>query len=626
MTRLNSKTFLFFTLCNFNIFIGLCTTIPSFDVLVIGGGASGIAAGVQSARMGAKTLIIEETTWLGGMLTAAGVSAIDGNKQLPSGFFGEFRVALSKYYGADSLLSTGWVSDVLFEPSVGNIILKDFAAKEESLSILYSTIVEKVEKIDNRWYVHIRGNQQTQTIKAICLIDATELGDIAKACGVNYDIGMDSRNTTGESIAPDKSNSIIQDLTYVAILKNYGRDMTINRPVGYDSTAFACACANKNCINSTNKFLWSKDKMLNYGKLPNNKYMINWPIQGNDYYLNLIEKTPVQREEALKKAKDFTLCFLYFIQKELGFSTLYLADDEFPTSDLFPLIPYHRESRRIDGLVRFTVNDITMPFSQPHALYRTSIAVGDYPVDHHHNRFVGSDTLPQLHFYPIPSYGLPLGTIIPKNVNGLLVVEKSISVSNIVNGSTRLQPVVLQIGQAAGALAALSIKQKKELSEVAVRDVQSALLESGSYLLPYLDVSNESKLFKPLQRIGSTGILKGIGKNVAWSNQFWFRADTLLLKNELSGLLDYYPYIHFENTPSTLTIQEALNYIKNIAMHENIEISDITILAKSIFIEYDLADFNVLRSILRSEMAVLLDQILDPFSNKKIDLFGTIIQ
>ena len=58
------------------------------DVLVIGGGASGVTAGIQASRMGSQTLIVEETPWLGGMLTSAGVSAIDGNYNLPAGLWG----------------------------------------------------------------------------------------------------------------------------------------------------------------------------------------------------------------------------------------------------------------------------------------------------------------------------------------------------------------------------------------------------------------------------------------------------------------------------------------------------------------------------------------------------------
>lgn len=65
--------------------------LSEVDVLIVGGGASGVAAGIQSSRMGVTTLIIEETDWLGGMLTAGGVSAIDGNNNLPAGIWGEFR-------------------------------------------------------------------------------------------------------------------------------------------------------------------------------------------------------------------------------------------------------------------------------------------------------------------------------------------------------------------------------------------------------------------------------------------------------------------------------------------------------------------------------------------------------
>ncbi|HSF55330.1 MAG TPA: FAD-dependent oxidoreductase, partial [Algoriphagus sp.] len=48
----------------------------SFDLIIVGGGASGTAAGISAGRLGTKTLIIESTPWLGGMLTSAGVSAI----------------------------------------------------------------------------------------------------------------------------------------------------------------------------------------------------------------------------------------------------------------------------------------------------------------------------------------------------------------------------------------------------------------------------------------------------------------------------------------------------------------------------------------------------------------------
>ena len=97
--------------------------------------------------------------------------------------------------------------------------------------------------------------------------------------------------------------------------------------------------------------VWSKDMMITYGKLPNNKYMINWPIEGNDYYVNLIEMTREEREEALKYAKHYTMCFVYFLQHELGFNTLGLADDEYPKADKLQFITSKRESILINVLI-----------------------------------------------------------------------------------------------------------------------------------------------------------------------------------------------------------------------------------------------------------------------------------
>ena len=76
-----------------------CEDYHEYDVIVVGGGAGGTSAAIQSARNGSRTLLIEETDWLGGMLTSAGVSAIDGNYKLPSGFWGEFKDSLVSYYG-----------------------------------------------------------------------------------------------------------------------------------------------------------------------------------------------------------------------------------------------------------------------------------------------------------------------------------------------------------------------------------------------------------------------------------------------------------------------------------------------------------------------------------------------
>lgn len=587
------------------------------EVLIIGGGTSGISAGISSARMGVETMVIEESGWLGGMLTSAGVSAVDGNYRLPSGFWGEFKDSLTHHYGDAEALKTGWVSEVLFEPSVGNNILQNIAAKEKKLKIHLKSRLTSIKRENEKWTAVVETPEGTLTLYPKIVIDATELGDVALQSGVKYDVGMESREVTKEDVAPEEANDVIQDLTYVAILKDYGKDVTIAKPEGYDPNEFACSCENPLC-KSPNPLsvLWTKDKMITYGKLPNNKYMINWPVEGNDFFANLIGKTESERKEALKKAKNHTLCFVYFIQKELGMNTLGLADDEFPTEDKLPLIPYYRESLRIHGLVRFTLNHIMEPYTQPEKLYRTCIGVGDYPIDHHHGKYPEWETLPNINFHPVPSYGLPLGVMIPKDVKGLIVAEKSISVSNIVNGTTRLQPVVLQIGQAAGVLAALAVKNKTDIENVSVRKIQKTLLSQGCYLLPYLDMERDSPLFLPLQRIGVTGILQGIGRNEGWANQTWFRINDTVLWSELSGMKDLYPNINMPSTATPIILNDLLVLMKSIGKE-----NDLINSTKEIYENFGFTEFDIKKQLTRAEAAVLIDQILNPFE-KEVDIKG----
>ena len=606
------------------------------DVLVIGASASGIAAGIQSARMGVNTMITEPTTWLGGMITAAGVCAFDGNHSLPSGLFGEFREALYKVYGGPSKVSTGWVSNTLFEPHVGDSIFKSMVLDTKGLTIKYQFKFESVIKSSNRitgaTFVHIPSNQKV-TIYAKQVIDATELGDVLANAGIPYSLGMEASAVTGEDVHVSESNDIVQDITYVAILKDYGigADKTIVQPQNYDPAEFDGSSTDYYFNKTRPKPNVDARKMLNYGKLPNQKYMINWPIYGNDIYLNVIEMNEADRERALVKAKEQTLRFIYFIQHQLGFKNLGLADDEFPTPDHLPLIPYHRESRRVKGLVRFDVKHIAKPFESSTPLYRTGIAVGDYPIDHHHKK---NPKAPQhLDFYPVPSFNIPLGSLIPENVGGLIIAEKSISVSNVVNGTTRLQAIALLIGQAAGTLAAQSVQQNLDAQDIPVRLVQSGLLKSKAYIMPYFDVPVNHPSFIAAQKIGATGILKGEGVPYSWANRTLFHPDSLVNRNTLvNDFADFYSLPVTKK--SFLTLSETIDIIIEIAKKNklNQKQSNWNFIDKSILTDqiqqkwkqWKLSSFNTNMPLTRIQFAQLIDATINPFELKQIDHNGKI--
>jgi hypothetical protein len=583
----------------------------TFQVIIIGGGASGIAAGLQSARSGIKTLIIEEYQWLGGMLTAAGVSAFDGNHQIAGGIWSEFRDSLYRHYGGPHEVETGWVSNTLFEPHVGNRIFNNMAAHEKNLTIIYGKTFTSIKRKDNLWYITTSTKGSLELYTCNILIDATETGQVCKYLDISADIGMESYEKTNEFGAGNETNNIIQDLTYVAILKDYGptADMTIPKPDSYDPVQFRCCC------DTSDPSLKAKPnincaKMMTYGKLPNNKYMINWPNCGNDIYLHTLNDNTNNRNKKLQLAKNHTLKFIYYIQSELGYKNLGLADDEFPTADLLPMIPYHRESRRIKGLSRLQAQHLAFPFDQPQKYYRNGIAVGDYPIDHHHKMNPDAPAIDFINI-KIPSYNIPLGSLIPLDIEGLIVAEKSISVSNIVNGTTRLQPVVLGIGQAAGALAVEALKTGDRLRDVSIRKVQQSLLDAGAYILPYIDTKPQDKHFTSIQRIGVTGILKGSGVNYKWANQTWFYPDKYISEFDfLKGLKEVYPILAERRDASGQDLTIGYFYTLMQVIKSDIRLEDIFHLLD----QMDVVSKGNDTLLNRLQVAVLLDKILDPFS------------
>ena len=107
------------------------------------------------------------------------------------------------------------------------------------------------------------------------------------------------------------------------------------------------------------------------------------------------------------------------------------------------------------------------------------------------------------------------------NVEDILLADKNISTSWEMNGGIRLQPVVLGIGQAAGALAAIAVKTGRHPSEVPAAEVQKVLLDHGCYLLPFLDLKPSDPGFRELQEKGIRGEVKGTGRSVGWANETW---------------------------------------------------------------------------------------------------------
>ncbi|AFY49911.1 succinate dehydrogenase/fumarate reductase flavoprotein subunit [Nostoc sp. PCC 7524] len=461
------------------------------DVLVVGGGTGGTAAAIQAARRGANTILVSEFPWLGGMLTSAGVSAPDGNELIAfqTGLWGAFLQELQQRQPEG--LDNSWVSFFSYDPRVGAEIFADWVKQLANLHWISGQVPLEVLRQDSC----ITGVRFANfIIQAKVILDGTELGDLLALAEIPYRWGWELQSEWGEPSAPIELSAItskypVQAPTWVVLMQDFGADIAPEIPPApnYDPALFVGAWEN-----------YGAEKFLNYGRLPGNLFMINWPICGNDYaegVRRLIE-SEASKKAFLQECRWHSQNFAHFIQNRLG-RRYGVADQVFPHDHPgYALHPYYRESRRLVGLTTIREQDILpVPEGRVAALFPDAIAIGNYANDHHYPGFDLQLQPKSIRWggrWTGTPFTIPYGSLVPATTDGLLVCEKNISVSHIANGATRLQPVVLGIGQAAGMAAAMCIELNCQPRDLPVDALQTALLQdqqAPAAIIPLFNLS-----------------------------------------------------------------------------------------------------------------------------------------
>jgi hypothetical protein len=190
-----------------------------FDVVVYGGTASGVAAAIQSARMGRSVVLIEPTGRLGG-LTTGGLGQTDiGNKQVIGGIAREFYRGIRTFYSdpgnwkwqtPESYRSGGQsrtepTEDTMwtFEPSAALAVLQGMLAREKILVVYHERLDRKGGVEMNRGTApRIRAlrMESGRVFGGRVFIDATYEGDLMAGAGVRYTVGREANATYGETL------------------------------------------------------------------------------------------------------------------------------------------------------------------------------------------------------------------------------------------------------------------------------------------------------------------------------------------------------------------------------------------------------------------------------------------
>jgi len=478
------------------------------EVLVWGGGSGGVAAALQAARSGASTLLLTPGPWLGGMVSAAGVCCPDGNELSPwqTGLWGALLRALAAETPGG--LDQNWVSCFGYRPGTAEGILRRWVAAEPRLRWWPRARVRSLTCRSGRIVAaavecHREGETGTgvETLKPAVVIDGSDRGDLFPLAGAAFRFGWEARDAWGEPSAPPREalaadpffqQHPVQSPTWVVMGQLAdGAGPGPRRPALPPPFAGAC-----------DRF--GLEATLTYGRLPGGLVMLNWPLGGNDWHGDLAAAFPADGAAAAQEVEPelaaamgaHSRAFAAALQEASG--GWLRPGAAFPASAMaaerslegpgdLALMPYWREGRRLVAH-ELVLEQHLLPQGEGEriaplpamAAGTTAIAVGNYANDHH---YPGPDwplapkSCPWGGRWSGTPFAIPWGALISRDLSNLLAADKAFGVSHMANGATRLQPLVLNLGQAAGLAAALCVRAGIDPPELPVRQLQEALIE-----------------------------------------------------------------------------------------------------------------------------------------------------
>ena len=415
--------------------------MKKYNLIVAGGGLSGVAAAVSAARAGLEVLLVEKSGCLGGAMSNCLVypfmpywTEMDGKKEyLSAGVFEEMRKRQNEYETSKS--------DMNFKPEYFKLVLDDMV-NEAKIDVLYHAVIFGVNTDERQIKsVNIALKSGPLTAEADFFVDATGDGDLFAFAGCDYQTGRDNdglcqpmttcfRMSGVDVEMYKKERSALQEL-----YKNYRKEGKIENPrediltflgIGEGIVHFNTTRIVK--LDPTNPFDVSKAESM----------------------------ARKQIHEIVKFLKDNSKAFA-------NSSIISVASDIGV-----------RESRKLKGVHILTAEEL-----KDCTKFEDSIALGNYDIDIHNPSGSGTS---HYYFKDGEFYTIPYRSLLPKEFDNMLVAGRCISATHEAQASVRIMPICCCMGEAAGTAIGVAYNSGANLHNVDINEVQTILVSNGAKL------------------------------------------------------------------------------------------------------------------------------------------------
>lgn len=390
------------------------------DVLVAGGGMAGVCTALAAARHGARVVLVQDRSRLGGNASSEVKMHIVG-ADCSGGRPGWREGGILEELRLDDAVQNPHGSFELWD-----LLLYDKLVREPNVTLLLDSALFRAETKDNRIRAVWVRSDKTERLYRICAavyVDCTGDSRLALEAGAEMRRGREAKREFGESLALDTADHQTLGSSLLFTARDYGRPVPFTPPP------------------------WARQvtrEQLKFRPVHSWEYGYWWIEWGGQ--LDTIRDNERIRFELLAIV--------------LGVWDYIKNSGDHPTSanwgmDWIGLVPGKRESRRIVGDYLLTERDLM----NPDAPFADAVAAGGWPLDDHPpSGFDRWDEKPATQTRPPAPYAIPLRALYSRTVVNLMMAGRNISATHVAFTSTRVMGTSAVMGQAVGTAAALCVR------------------------------------------------------------------------------------------------------------------------------------------------------------------------